>query len=77
VDSKAGQYLHLAEALRWASEGRKHEAAEWVLLVEDDFALCGEWGWMGVVGVMKKLEKGRRSESVLDRLGGFVGTGGR
>jgi hypothetical protein len=77
TDAKIGQYLHLAEALRWASEGRTHEAAEWVLLVEDDFALCGQWGWEGVVGVMRELEGGRRNKEVLDRLGGFVGTGGR
>jgi hypothetical protein len=80
ADSKTGQYLHLAEALRWASEGNKPHA-EWVLLVEDDFALCGKWGWAGVVGVMKELEAGRikndDGSERLQRLGGFVGTGGR
>jgi hypothetical protein len=87
---REGQYLHLAEALRWA-EGRASGSgkgrgdkgvAEWVLLVEDDFALCGKWGWEGIVRVMRELEKGRRvgvdgAADRLDRLGGFVGTGGR
>ena len=87
ADSKTGQYLHLAEALRWAwGGGNRHgrEVAEWVLLVEDDFALCGEWGWEGVVGVMRTLEGGRKGQRdgmaggrALERLGGFVGTGGR
>ncbi|KAH7927178.1 hypothetical protein BV22DRAFT_1007480 [Leucogyrophana mollusca] len=46
------------------------------MLVEDDFPVCGNWGWRGVLGVMNELEKGRSSATVLKRLGGFVGTGG-
>lgn len=79
--SSHGQYLHLAEALRWAGEKEEKEKAEWVLLVEDDFALCGVWGWDGIVRVMRRLEEGRvhadDGEERLERLGGFVGTGGR
>ncbi|EGO02956.1 hypothetical protein SERLA73DRAFT_176444 [Serpula lacrymans var. lacrymans S7.3] len=46
------------------------------MLVEDDFPICGEWGWGGVRGVMNELEKGRHNSTLLDRWGGFVGTGG-
>ena len=56
--------------------------AEWILLVEDDFALCGSWGWEAIVRVMTELEVGRvdsgeGGEGPLEWLGGFVGTGGR
>ncbi|KAF9022270.1 hypothetical protein BDZ89DRAFT_1070797 [Hymenopellis radicata] len=38
-----GQYLHLAEALKWAK-------GEWVMLIEDDFPLCpGGWGAIELV----------------------------
>ncbi|KAL4065491.1 hypothetical protein V8B97DRAFT_2025757 [Scleroderma yunnanense] len=85
LDSREGQYLHVAEAFRWAYEGRggaggdpnsTHPRAEWVMLVEDDFPLCGEWGWRGIVDVMNILENGRTSRGYLRRRGGFVGTGG-
>lgn len=72
-DAWEGQYLHVAEAFRWAYEGR----GEWVMLVEDDFPLCGEWGWGGVAGVMNILESGRTTPDHLGRRGGFIGTGGR
>lgn len=84
-EAQTGQYLHLAEALRWAhggagSSGHAHAVAEWVMVVEDDFALCGKWGWGGIVNVMKELEAGRTvvdGKETLARWGGFVGTGGR
>ncbi|KAH7911266.1 hypothetical protein BJ138DRAFT_1006954 [Hygrophoropsis aurantiaca] len=46
------------------------------MLVEDDFPVCGSWGWEGIVGVLSELEKGRFSATKLRRYGGFVGTGG-
>ena len=89
-DAHSNQYLHLAEALRWAhgrghsrgvgNSGLPHDVAEWVMVVEDDFALCGKWGWGGIVNVMKELEAGRSvvdGKETLARWGGFVGTGGR
>ena len=90
-DSTNGQHLHLAEAFRWVSgkstQGNKDKrmedgVAEWILLVEDDFALCGSWGWEAIVRVMTELEVGRvgsgeGGEGPLEWLGGFVGTGGR
>lgn len=84
-EAQTGQYLHLAEALRWAhgavgNSGRAHTVAEWVMVVEDDFALCGKWGWGGIVAVMRELEAGRTvvdGKETLARCGGFVGTGGR
>ncbi|KAJ8586408.1 hypothetical protein M405DRAFT_853342 [Rhizopogon salebrosus TDB-379] len=39
------------------------------MLVEDDFPLCGDWGWGGILGVMNELQRDRK-------YGGFVGTGG-
>lgn len=68
ADSYPSQHLHVAEAFRWASE--KPSPAEWVMLVEDDFPLCGEWGWQGILAVMSKLQHD-------GKYGGFVGTGGR
>ena len=87
-EAKSGQYLHLAEALKWAYDGKgpvagqshNHTAAEWVLVVEDDFALCGQWGWDSIVRVMWELESGRivvDGKETLRRWGGFVATGGR
>lgn len=90
LDARPNQYLHLAEALRWAhgrghstgegNSGHAHEAAEWVMVVEDDFALCGRWGWEGIINVMRELEAGRKvvnGTQTLARWGGFVATGGR
>ena len=84
-DAIEGQYLHVAEAFRWAhkevrAQGGSHPRqgrAEWVMLIEDDFPLCGEWGWRGIAGVMDILESGRTTPEHLGRRGGFVGTGGR
>lgn len=87
-EAKSSQYLHLAEAFKWvhdgkakvAGNGHDHNAAEWVLVVEDDFALCGQWGWDSIVRVMWELESGRivvDGKETLKRWGGFVATGGR
>ena len=77
-DMHPGQYLHLAEAFRWASE-KGAWGAEWVMVVEDDFPICGEWGWHGVLDVMQTLRRGHASPSPTHTKlwGGFVGTGGR
>ncbi|KAJ7040029.1 hypothetical protein C8F04DRAFT_1084493 [Mycena alexandri] len=71
-DASSGQHLHVAEALRWASSTRQ---AEWVMLLEDDFPLCGVRGRLDLARVMQKLERGRRLD-YLERRGAFVGTGG-
>ncbi|KAI6035699.1 hypothetical protein EDC04DRAFT_2897723 [Pisolithus marmoratus] len=83
LDEREGQYLHVAEAFRWVYERRlgndtapSSAVAEWVMLVEDDFPLCGEWGWRGIVGVMRILEDNRTPSAPMGRWGGFVGTGG-
>ncbi|KAG1717585.1 uncharacterized protein EDB91DRAFT_1190129 [Suillus paluster] len=68
ADSYSNQHLHVAEAFRWASE-KGPSQAEWVMLVEDDFPVCGEWGWRGILGVMNELQRD-------GKYGGFVGTGG-
>ncbi|KAG2137501.1 hypothetical protein DEU56DRAFT_972659 [Suillus clintonianus] len=39
------------------------------MLVEDDFPVCGEWGWRGILDVMNELQRD-------GKYGGFVGTGG-
>ncbi|KAI6013341.1 hypothetical protein BKA83DRAFT_4360944 [Pisolithus microcarpus] len=82
-DEREGQYLHVAEAFRWVYERRQEDdivpnraPAEWIMLVEDDFPLCGEWGWRGIVGVMRMLEDNRAPSASMGRWGGFVGTGG-
>lgn len=77
-DAYEGQYLHLAEAFRWIVE-KGAMSAEWVMLVEDDFPICGEWGWQGVLRVMQELERGHHTPSpeTTKMWGGFVGTGGR
>lgn len=67
------QYLHLAEAFRWAYE--REGRAEWVMLVEDDFPVC-PGGWEVVGTVMAMLEN-RRTAREGDIGSGFVGTGGR
>jgi hypothetical protein len=84
-DSAQGQYLHLAEAFRWQHE--KPQKAEWVMLIEDDFPVCGgQKGWNAIVEVMDILESGRVEEErdgriekskIPERRAGFVGTGGR
>ncbi|KAI5995384.1 hypothetical protein EDC04DRAFT_2801654, partial [Pisolithus marmoratus] len=70
-----GQYLHVAEAFRWVSERHlgndtapSSTVAEWVMLVEDNFPLCGEWGWRGIVGVMRILEDNRTLSAPMGRL---------
>ena len=65
-----GQYLHLAEAFRWAYETHK---GEWLLLVEDDFSVCpGEWPVIETV--LHDLERDRKRGVIRS---GFIGTGGR
>ncbi|TFK19475.1 hypothetical protein FA15DRAFT_674411 [Coprinopsis marcescibilis] len=75
-----GHYLHLAEALGWAAEKRPgHEPTEWVLLIEDDFPLCGgEEGRNGLREVLRVLESSRwpSHTDVPRRRGGWIGTGG-
>ncbi|KAH7882678.1 hypothetical protein F5I97DRAFT_1939275 [Phlebopus sp. FC_14] len=46
------------------------------MLVEDDFPLCSDWGWRGILGVMNELEAGRVSVTQVKKTGGFVATGG-
>lgn len=77
-DSADGQYLHMAEALRWEMEKPAAGRGEWVMLVEDDFPICyGERGWDVVRRIMKILEDSRATEKSLPRIrAGFVGTGG-
>ncbi|KAJ7130709.1 hypothetical protein C8R46DRAFT_1142187 [Mycena filopes] len=73
--AEGGQHLHVAEALRWA----KGRGAEWVMLVEDDFPLCGVRGRLDLARVMQRLERGRHTDAdpeFLERRGAFVGTGG-
>ncbi|KAG9310843.1 hypothetical protein JVU11DRAFT_8697 [Chiua virens] len=76
-DASQGQYLHLAEVFRWLVK-RDGARAEWVMLVEDDFPVCGEWGWQGIVRVMHALKQGHDTPSpeTTKVWGGFVGTGG-
>lgn len=67
-------YLHLAEAFRWVMEDVKHEG-EWVMLVEDDFTVCGgDNGWSVITTVMNRLEADRQKGIIRS---GFIGTGGR
>ncbi|KAG8821193.1 hypothetical protein FRC17_009896, partial [Serendipita sp. 399] len=83
-DSIDGHYLHLSEAFKWAND-KGVERAEWIMLVEDDFPICGdEAGWEAFVRVMTILEDGRSFEEedpkqlkrIPKRRGGFIGTGG-
>ncbi|KAF8554277.1 hypothetical protein OG21DRAFT_1597413 [Imleria badia] len=48
------------------------------MLVEDDFPICGERGWQGVLRVMQALQQGHDTPSpeTTKIWGGFVGTGG-
>ncbi|TFK39997.1 hypothetical protein BDQ12DRAFT_649688 [Crucibulum laeve] len=78
-EAEQGQYLHAAEAFRWETEKRVDQQAEWVMLIEDDFPICGpgEKGWGAVERVMQILEAGRpKGSNIPTRRGGFVGTGG-
>lgn len=77
-DAYPGQYLHLTEAFRWIT-GKGARSAEWIMLVEDDFPICGEWGWQGVLRVMQALKRAHDTPSpeTTKTWGGFVGTGGR
>ncbi|KAI3601674.1 hypothetical protein WG66_009040 [Moniliophthora roreri] len=70
---EAGQYLHLAEALRYLKE--KAQVAEWIMIVEDDFPLCPGWGEDVLGRVMWILEMSRQDG--IGSRAGFVGTGGR
>ncbi|KAH8831191.1 hypothetical protein DL96DRAFT_1459763 [Flagelloscypha sp. PMI_526] len=73
-----GQYLHVAEALRYEIERKaENRRAEWILLSEDDFPLCeygGRQGWDVVKEVVRVLERDRTKHG--DVRSGFVGTGG-
>ena len=77
-DAYEGQYLHLTEAFRWIAD-RGAMGPEWVMLVEDDFPICSEWGWQGVLRVMQAVQRGHDTPSpeTTKMWGGFVGTGGR
>ncbi|KAG6910044.1 hypothetical protein DXG01_013768 [Tephrocybe rancida] len=72
-DHWSGQYLHIAEAFRWVLERPTY--AEWVMLVEDDFPICGgDRGWDAVKRVMQILEARSAGQGI--KPGGFIGTGG-
>ncbi|KAG6837344.1 hypothetical protein H0H93_010946 [Arthromyces matolae] len=74
-DHWPGQYLHIAEAFRWAMQRSNH--AEWVMLVEDDFPMCaGDRGWDALKKVMQILESQISARSGAHAQGGFIGTGG-
>ncbi|CEH15427.1 hypothetical protein CBOM_03740 [Ceraceosorus bombacis] len=87
ADVRLGHHLHLAELLRWSWE--REGSSEWVLVAEDDFPVCGDWGWRGIEGVIAELELQRRpwvdlrasgaAEGVSHAgppLAGWVGAGG-
>lgn len=75
-EAYTGQYLHLAEAFRWVLEKPSPaKTAEWVMLVEDDFPVCGgDSGWNAIAKVLSILEKSRSARNEIRS--GFVGTGG-
>lgn len=56
---------------------KQRGAAEWIMLVEDDFPVCGEAGWKVVETVLSVLEDTRVKSGGKDVKSGFVGTGGR
>ena len=60
-------HAHLADAMRYAYAS----GYEWTMFVEDDFVLCGEWGWEGLMRVLERLNLHEKLN------GGFIGTGGR
>ena len=74
-----GHYLHVAEAFRWAME--KEHSAEWIMLVEDDFPVCGGRGaWEVITTVISQLETDRLQSVAAyapSVKSGFIGTGGR
>lgn len=86
--TEPGHHLHLAELLRWSYE--RQGGSEWTMVVEDDFPVCGEWGWKGIEAVLARLELDRRAaaerQSASDAehepaalgapLAGWVGAGG-
>ncbi|PWN99052.1 hypothetical protein FA09DRAFT_240113 [Tilletiopsis washingtonensis] len=81
-------HLHLAELLRWSHQ--RKDASEWTLVVEDDYALCGKWGWRGMEAVVATLEQDRKTSAHLrlsaeskhqtppdeTPLAGWIGAGG-
>ncbi|TFK23373.1 hypothetical protein FA15DRAFT_642618 [Coprinopsis marcescibilis] len=82
-DANDGQYLHLSEAFGWVASGRPDkEPAEWVMLIEDDFPMCGgEAGLNGLREVLKLLEASREVDkdgrtTTPRRRAAWVGTGG-
>jgi hypothetical protein len=65
-----GHHVHLADAVRYA----RFAGHEWTMFVEDDFVLCGSWGWENFMRIMARLN----DESLGKRPNGaFIGTGGR
>lgn len=60
-------HMHLADAMRYAYS----VGYEWTMFVEDDFVLCEQWGWEGLMRVMERLSQRNSSN------GAFIGTGGR
>lgn len=62
-------HVHLADAMEYAYE----RGYEWTMFVEDDFALCGQWGWENLLRVLLRL--GDPTQTALN--GAFIGTGGR
>ncbi|KAF9261554.1 hypothetical protein L218DRAFT_1078572 [Marasmius fiardii PR-910] len=78
-----GQYLHLAEAFRWVASDPKSESRrgrrrpEWIMIVEDDFPLCGKG-----VDVLKRtlwlleMDRKQSSEYQTGTKAAFIGTGG-
>jgi hypothetical protein len=74
--SYTGQFLHMSEAFRHLQDTSYHGQAEWVMLVEDDFPICGgQHGWNSILNVLNLLEESRKRDNLLKS--GFVGTGGR
>ncbi|KAI0089365.1 hypothetical protein BDY19DRAFT_140628 [Irpex rosettiformis] len=64
-------HAHLADAVKYA----RKSGEEWTMFVEDDFVLCGEWGWESLMRIMERLSEVDGDRKRLN--GGFIGTGGR
>ncbi|KAH8096861.1 hypothetical protein BXZ70DRAFT_944846 [Cristinia sonorae] len=75
-----GHYVHLAEAFRWVLEKDPSRRAEWIMLAEDDFPVCGGTeGWDVITTVVNMLETDRLSGVAIgapNLRAGFIGTGG-
>ncbi|KAF7796090.1 hypothetical protein EIP86_007261 [Pleurotus ostreatoroseus] len=66
----SNHYTHLADAAAYAYA----HGDEWTMFVEDDFALCGAWGWDNLGRVVSRLEGFDEEKERMN--GAFVGTGG-